>query len=282
MTIPWEPQLLLKLEQAQAAPFYIIRPSGLDPTPRQSLLRWHSQFLNTYFVKVLKINSSQAQSKIELGHQDLLTIIQEEPLEYYKIETGDLKDFFQTQNYKPIELPQKLITIADAEYIPERYGNKMLKNLEEPQKNTTVFFLTSSLKPLLATIESRAIHLQLTLEKPFQFNQNDLTKPKEITSWFRQKWQEHSDLWNKYESLLEAFFSDPKHKYEILNAVKKDQKFQILFFNLILEWHQKNQSHYLAKNDILNEIQWFQQAKTFHNSPSERFFGLLYQTFQQK
>ena len=277
----WETHLQRQLLKGRGAPFYVIRPSPQMLSPREELLIWHRQFLESYVAKACQLDGHKARLKIQQGHPDLINIIPPEPLKAYKMETNDLQEVFKTQNFKPTELPQKCITVADGQAITEKYANKMLKTLEEPQEKTSIFFLLNSHRSLLPTIQSRAICLSLpSPPKTEQDQENEkLINPTEMMSWFHKKFKEDPSLWKKYGLLWEAFLKHPEEHFELLDHLKRDQNLQDRFFQLTLQWHQGVASDYLAKNRILREIKWFQRALTFHNSPRERFFGLLCATF---
>ena len=266
LKVLWEAPLLEKLKRGVAAPFYIISASGYDDSPRESLKDWQKRFVALYLKSVGQRGS---------WHPDIVEISKEDALKAYKIEDKSLQRFFDAQRFRPLELSRRLVLIADAEGILESYASKMLKPLEEPQENTTTFFLKNTQAPLLKTIESRAIQFSLpapSLEEEAEFS---FQNPR---SWFSYK-LETETLSKKHKILLEEFFSHPEEAHELFNALKKDPVLQETLFHWIFDWHRKRDSGFQDLQGFLDEVKWFEKAKALSNSPLERFFGLFERTF---
>ena len=245
---------------------YIIRPQA----GAHSLLReWHQNFLASLLSKALGLSPEKAFERLQWGHPDLPVLAPASPGQNYKIEDASLAPLFLAQAHRPLELPQRLISVLDAECIPERYANKMLKTLEEPRPDTSVFLLVGDQRPLLPTIESRAITLRLptnTNEAP----RSQGEAPRQ--QWFEREWKERTGGKHKWPE-------NPLRFHALIDTLKKNPPLQKLFVEMILDWHRTLHSPADGKAAILEELRWFTRAETFHNSPMERLVGLIHATF---
>ena len=268
MQASWETQLLEKLAAGNSAPLYIIRP----PSDGHFQLRdWHQNFLVNLLGKTTGLDSKAARERLKWGHPDLPVLAPASPGQNYKIEDADLAPLFSAQAHRPLELPQRLISILDAECIPERYANKMLKTLEEPRPDTSIFLLVGGQRPLLSTIESRAITLRLPSERP-QTPPLSPSLSESRQQWFEREWKERTQGKIPWPP-------NPLRFHALVDTLKKNFSLQKTFVEMVIDWHRTPYPPAANKSAILEELRWFARAEAFHNSPSERLIGLIHTTF---
>lgn len=129
----------------------------------------------------------------------------------------------------------KIIFIENIERMNINASNAMLKNLEEPPKNTFIFASTSNKNKLLDTIVSRwtLIHMSELLKEDFKsFFDEQMISLKEsqfnvlyAVSWWRiwlakRLLEENNDLLEKIEEFVELEYSN-KEKFYRFNIMKE-------------------------------------------------------------
>jgi DNA polymerase-3 subunit delta' len=78
----------------------------------------------------------------------------------------DVRDIVASAHYAPAEGRHRVIVIEDADRMPERTSNVLLKALEEPPERTVWLLCAPSEADLLPTIRSRARSLRLVTPPP--------------------------------------------------------------------------------------------------------------------
>ncbi len=99
------------------------------------------------------------EKKHPRDHQDILFIETEE--KKYTLKNNEFRDFFSFLGTRPIELTRKFIIIKDAHKISDTIANKLLKTLEEPEVEASIFLINSAKQEIMPTISSRAINLNI-------------------------------------------------------------------------------------------------------------------------
>lgn len=79
---------------------------------------------------------------------------------------ADVRDIVATAYFAPSEGRHRVIVLEDADRMPERTSNVLLKALEEPPERTVWVLCAPSEADLLPTIRSRARSLRLVTPKP--------------------------------------------------------------------------------------------------------------------
>lgn len=214
----------MKFQQQELAHFYLVEPSQLDSSGALNL--WIEDFLQ-----------QQSEKSIQ-NHPDILLINSDPEKRVYKWE--ELSVIFSFLNHRPLEWHQKVIVIPDAHKISDLISNKLLKILEEPPVPCTFFLLNPQKKTLLHTIESRAVKLQLPLEKEEQ----------EI---------ELPDLKNI-------------HLHQFIDFMKKNPMAE---GQLVKSLMNRPDIAYEATVRLQEHAQLMQKDNTFYNSPQYRLFKLF-------
>lgn len=214
-----------------------------------------NKFINAFLVKIL-VSTGKTEAvatKIIAGksHPDLFFVGEEQEANY-KVE--DLEEFFSFNELAPLELKHKFIIIHQAHLLPLLMANKLLKILEEPNKNTTIFLLNPRGGELLSTIRSRAIKLKLPLtEQAPQYSKDEVLVRKMMAELKQQK----IGIADVMEGLKNLELNTDE---EILRVIL-EEKTQNLDFS-----HQEK---------LLNQIKWMKKSEAYRNSLQERVFSLL-------
>lgn len=255
------------------APFYIIRPPVLSTGELmdQALKLSYKELC----LSILQHNQyPNPEQTLELGHSDITFIDKEEKHKNYKQDDPGMLDFFSAQKHGPLSLKRKLIWVDQAHHITEKFLNKWLKTLEEPQEDITTFFLVPHQSPLLQTIESRAITLKIGQEFSY-------VRPKEPGS-FAQFLQEklsldenNSETIKALQKALNSFFTNPKFIHEAIEQLKNKPELQSSLFENFQEYWCTASADPRRLERALEEIKWMKRSQTFHNLASERLYGLL-------
>ena len=62
---------------------------------------------------------------------------------------------------------------------------------------------------------------------------------------------------------------------ELIDTIRSHKYNDQELLQELIGWERSRLSTYKQKSDFLEEIKWFQQSKTFHNSPIERLFSII-------
>lgn len=271
--------LLINLYQKKRlAPFYIIR--GPISSTYCPLLEWSKQFAADLLSKHMPISKDQAAEMVKLGHRDLLFITKEEPentaqqdTKAYKVDDPHMREYFKAVQYGPMELNQKFIFIDKGQLISEYFANKWLKTLEEPAANVTTLFLVETQSPLLNTIESRAITLRVQKGDPKAFYH--CPDKHEDFPDFLQRNAQNWELNKSSREKVDLFCKNPTQYHQLLDALKESPQLKTQLYQVMNDYMLAPNHSLFAQQHWLEEVKWFQEAETFNNSPSERFFGLM-------
>lgn len=268
--------LLSQWKKRKLGPFYIIRPPILSGDNNREVLKEWLKNLYIEFIKDQKsIDQTKAQELLELGVSDLYSIEKEEEDREYKVNSSAVHEFIKAHTYEPLEFPYKVIAVWDADDLGLQVANKWLKTLEEPQANITTLFITSSNRPLLSTLESRAITLRLSP----QLNKE---APKEFNSFLdyishqmenRPYWQSVAN--EKQIKAIKEFSTDMRKAHILLDQIKYAPALAKELYELCHEYVSTSCHEGRLLEQWLTEVQWFQKARTFNNAPGERFLGLF-------
>jgi len=149
--------LLQKALSNKLAHFYLLEPNRSISKPKD-LTNWISDVLANYFKEL----GQNFTAKSIINHQDVLFVNKEEKGNYVLEDFDNFVSFF---NYKATTNPRKFIIIENAEKIGEKLANKLLKTLEEPPIEASIFLLNTNKIKLLQTIESRSVRLRVALDQ---------------------------------------------------------------------------------------------------------------------
>lgn len=214
-----------------------------------------NQFIHAFLTQVLVSagKNEAVAEKILKGksHPDIFYFGEDQEAPY-KVE--ELEEFFSFNELAPFELKHKFIIFHHAHLLNITIANKLLKILEEPNKNTTIFLLNPRGHELLPTIRSRAIKIKLPwAAQPIKLSKDEETVRKILL-----------DLKQQRIGLAEAM--------ESLKNCELDTDEEIL--RVILQ--EKNETMDFAHHEkLLSEIQWMKKSDSFNNSLQERVFSLL-------
>ncbi len=265
--------LLNKIKNHKSAHFYIIRPANNFSNKKEYLNNWVKSLL----IKVIKLHvpdldNKKIESQYLQGHPDITLIYPNENKENYILE--NLMPFFKALNYNCYELKTKFIVIFDSHLIKSNsINNKLLKSLEEPTKNTIIFFINPTLTKFIQTIESRAVSLRI--KKTNQVTLTNYNSNLSLSEWLNVSIPMVGNSEIEKDNLSELknnIISYSKSKIsinEIISYVSHDQYIEHNFVKLALGWSNQK-DNFKEKDLLLTESRWHDKSSKFHNSKFER------------
>lgn len=241
-------------------PLYLIRPPLLQPT--KSLQDWSRELECAILMESYSIDRERASEKAQNGHPDILHIYKEKVDKNYKVDNAGISELFKMQAHQSVELKRRMVFIHDGELIKETLSNKLLKILEDPRKDTSIFILNNTQKEMLQTIESRAIKLSLLPEKT---NGLKFLDKMDFNESLNQKFSEdHPDF---VDSILNESLS---------NAVEYLQKNEQCFesyCSLLFEYAKSQSSKLSFKVKLLYCIKKDRELRTFYTHTGARYYS---------
>ncbi len=142
----------LHTQQKLANVYLILPPSNAG---EKSMTLWRRQLVE----HIYSWETGQQHSG-EHGHPDLLLMQPAEGRVNYVVQ--DFENYFREINYGPGQWRYRYILIESADRIPTLVANKLLMSLEFSPLWCIHFLLCDSTRPLLPTIESRAVKISLS------------------------------------------------------------------------------------------------------------------------
>ena len=269
---------LSKWRNGKLAHFYILKaPHGVED-PSAFLEKWPLHFLGK-IIKQEKGIEVKDKERIFTNYPDILAINPASPTENYRID--DFSPFFSFLGFKNYEFSWRFIIIFDSHKINEQLSNKLLKSLEEPTPNTTIFFLRPDPKKLLPTIEGRAIKITLPDNEQNIPEKDVLFSKDEMIDWVKEHLKQNkiftmgTKTGKKFETGFINYLEGEISEIELIEKLKGNNKITQILYSLILDIHTHLLSDAQTQDNTLKEINWFQKASAYRNSPSERIYSLL-------
>ena len=262
MNDPLLSSLVARYRNRTLGHFYILNSDSAE---------FSNEWAQSFCLKVLadqEANLEKNKRRLTQGHPDILWVAPED--EIYKIENKDFDPLFQAMAHRPLELAWRFIFVEKPQTIGNSYANKLLKTLEEPAEACTIFFLNTGSRPLLSTIESRAIKLRLLQEK---VNSNPTPNQDEPLNQYLSRWMNHfSDLYDQDQKLSSQL---PALASELALLCKGKSQNEANLVEGILTWSASHTHDPKVIEDLLSASKHQQQAKVFNSSINERFFSLV-------
>lgn len=271
--------ILLNLHNKnKLGPLYIIRPPILGDNLEKND---PNQWIHSFFHKLISNNKNcspeQAVELETLGVSDLYHIKKNKDHKEYKVEEESVLEFIKAHSYPPLEFPYKIIAVHEADKLSEKISNKWLKTLEEPLSHVTTLFLTSSNRPLLKTIESRAITLRLspdesvTIEAP----ESQENFPQYLQRLLQGEGKLAQTVSETQKKHLLKYTKSPEKIHHFLDSLKGSRPLQSELYKVFQSYVEVKAPGPRLMGQWLEETQWFEEAATYNNAPQERFVGLL-------
>ena len=237
-SINLETRLADRFLRATLATFYIVYHPDKD-----TLRSWACDFL----AKVLP----GLTHPLDNPHPDIFYLSRKEE-EDYKMKDGELNEVFRFDRHRPVELPQKCLFLEGPHLIGESSSNKLLKTLEEPLADTSIFFLHYAQRPLLKTVTSRAIVLRLPLEGAPPHEPHDPGLGGAVDAFFQKG--------GGFQGALEE------------SLTKNERKFTEHLLDRHLRHRHDGMSHYR----LLKTIEHSELSRAYRNAPKGRLCLLLH------
>ncbi|EQC44321.1 DNA polymerase III, delta subunit [Bacteriovorax sp. Seq25_V] len=212
-------------------------------------LEWINEFLR-----------SITEKKSPREHQDILFIETDE--KNYTLKNNEFRDFFSFLGTRPIELTRKIIVIKDAHKISDTIANKLLKTLEEPEVEASIFLINSERQQIMPTITSRAINLTLSSEGELL----DFTRFKSVFDYLSSK--------DDFTARAIASFIQTRSTVELTQAVKDSNFNENEFIKLMTQITTHFSENKAKIPTIINDLKDFEQQREFNNSLAHRVTSL--------
>ena len=258
---------LLRLwEEKRLAHFYILQASTNEKDPRDFLRDWINSFIAKTISKEKSSDIDSAYETLKNGHADILYVSKELANQNYSVKEDTFDEFFRFQNFSNIELRQRFIVIDDAHSITKILSNKLLKTLEEPSVNTTIFLLNPFRHEVIPTIASRAIFLKI----PSLNNKAKLQQFSKFSHYLA-----HIDFDLEMINSVKQYELDENIISPILECLKNNKELEPDFVNSITDYVSHSDLSYESLNSFLESLKWYQKARVFNNYSPEKVTGLL-------
>jgi len=276
--------LLRDNESCTLAPLYIIRRQNHLSTDSQTFPEeWVQGLITKILSREFNLSFKEAAHRAELGHSDILLVKKKAEHKLYKVDERGILEFIKAHQHSPLELKNKFIFVFEAEKVPPTISNKWLKTLEEPKKNVSTILLIDGDKPLMSTIESRAITLRLKGEKKIplsdgksvsHFHQYVLSFLDKLDKNLERKDAGVFSLTKDQRSNLEIA-AENQDLYAYSEIVKSSKSFEEFFFNLTLEYASSIENDFLKCQELLDVVKWYQTSLEYNNSSTSRIFSFI-------
>ena len=145
----------LRIQKKLAAVYLVLPPCGHG---ENAMALWSKKLALEIESWEQKPNVSTAQ----MGHPDILILHPESGRANYVVDNFD--EYLTEINYRPRQWEYRYIIIEAADRIPPIVANKLLMSLEFTPTWCIHFLLCDSKRPMLPTVESRAVNINLNLE----------------------------------------------------------------------------------------------------------------------
>lgn len=221
--------LIEKYKNDQLASLYLLNYNSQTTDPKM----WANSFLK----KITPLDD----------HPDVLKLNKTEKENEYKVDSQAILELNKFINYRPLKLKKKFIFLFDSQDLSTIVCNKLLKIFEELPSNICLILFAPDNAPMIATVVSRAIKLQI----PNLNDSNDIANlslpeintPQELIAFLKEAQQD--------SSLLEKKFIEQK----IERSLKKIQQ---------------NPKFYPEINELLLSLKDFEITSNFNNSKITR------------
>jgi len=266
-----------KWKQNELGHFYILKAHPLERNKKERVHQWIKGFISRIINEERghSENSALGMNILHEGHPDLYTLIPKEMEKNYKVD--ELAGFFPFHEHRPMEFRWRFMVIHHGHLLTPTILNKMLKTLEAPSEQTTIFLDNHKSGQLLPTIESRAIHLTIPLQnKELKEHSSSLNQGLD-REYLLSQLNRSGELFNEEQQhLLKNTFQSQGHYHPLIDQLKRDHAFQSKLYQFLIELAPSlNSDTYKQKERLLNELKWFSHSKSFHSPPMERWVALL-------
>lgn len=232
-------QTLLELaKRKQLGHFYVLQGRG---TEGDQQVKWVLEFIRHYWQTVEKRTKLPTDLKSDA---DLLWMIpwdekEQERRDYMKDDLQALTTFL---SYRGLQSQRRFVVMEDVHRIGGVVANKLLKTLEEPEGEVTIFWLNPSGAKLLQTLTSRAQHLAL--------------------SWHARA--RETDLITQFQTRLNA------EGYPLAVFLEEAKREGDLWLEQLLNYEIQHEGPATLKQELLLLVASWQKADTFNQSMPPR------------
>jgi len=238
-----------RYQKKQLGHFYLLQMRTITTQVPELLSSWVDQLITQILRHELAVTEHAKLTHHLQTHPDILRIHHNETDKDYHLD--DFHCLWRFLQFNPFSLPHRFVIITDAHLISDILCNKLLKSLEGPGENISLFFINPTSTKLISTIESRAIKLSLINPSP--------ARPSDSAQ----------------SECFKQFVDNHLSTTQLLEKVKEFPQWQSRLLQDALDHLTKKSVPYQTHQHILDSLKWFETSKTFHNWPHERFFPIL-------
>ncbi len=254
--------LLERSKTNTLAHFYILRAPYNCKNHDQYLQEWMDDFLLSFISLQKNCSHEIAQKSYQFDIADFLTLRKQSDRKQYLVE--DLAALFRFVELRPFEFKTKIVIITQAHLIEKKISNKLLKLLEEPTDNTTIFFLYGTHSKALNTIESRGINIQLIDDLIHHY-----VPPSSIQNFFQ------TTPTSKLASKLQSFLQSSASLSELLDFIYKKKDYEPELIATITQLFQLFPKKFHSSESFLTQLKIYEKAKLLNMPLKTRIFPLL-------
>ena len=251
--------LVSKAHEKKLAPFYLIQNhSHLSP---EELYQWMNQLLRELLLLDQRKGASELTAIVDVD-----TLILHTKERYYKVE--QINSILQQLYYPSFTRKQRYWVIQDVHKCTPLIFNKLLKTLEAPPLDTSIFLLDSLQSEILPTVKSRAVTFRLSFgEKGDSFSATTHTSAhgKSFPLYLRENDPQLADIWQKQLPLNEL-----AQKIQTLQG-------QDRFTELALNWCQAHLCQFDQCKHFLELVQFLDRQKLFYGRAQTQLALLIRQ-----
>ena len=264
--------LFAKYKVGALAHFYILSTSLDEENSSLYLNQWTTDFMSEILKDQLQTQSDERiNSLLNSGHCDVAHIKTEEKA--YTIKSGEFEEFFNFLKYEADQLKRKFIFVHDAHKISDVIANKLLKTLESPPVETTIFLLNPTNTTLLQTINSRAIKLKVNPRRTYESRQ---LKIKSFNQWN----EELAPNLQEQKKYLSQYLNGELSMHVFVDLIKEKTIDEKTLFSLVTRWHCATQQPAHVIDKTIEYLKLAQVQRPFNGPAQNRVIYLLNEVFQ--
>ena len=267
--------LINKFSNNQLSPFYVLS-CPLDQSRGEEFLKsWVNEFLAKALVSARKdFTIDKASKAIELGHADIEFISTKNKT--YTLKGEEFDEFFKFLSYSRHELSRKFIVVWDAYKITEILANKLLKTLEEPPVDTTIFFVDPRKSQLLPTISSRAIHLKIPISS--DVNTRVALDHQSFSTWLESRQDLKED---PIACALSSYESSKIELFELFDALKSKSVSDENVINVLMSWLRETNTQAKMLERVINRVKIIEEQRVYNGALQNRLAPLINEVFKR-
>lgn len=244
--------LVSKAQQKKLASFYLVQNH-----PHLSSSEFY-QWMNQLLTELLRLDQRKTASQLT-AIPDVDTLILHSEERQYRVD--QVHSILRQLHYSSFTQKHRYWVIRDAHKCTPLIYNKLLKTLEEPPADTSIFLLNSRQSDILPTVKGRAVTLRLSLSKEVAVSSGLATKS--FSLYLQESDPELAAVW------------DEKLPYNELAQKIQALQGQDRFIRIALNWCQAQLIQFEQCEHFLQLIQFLARQKKFYGRAQTQLVLLI-------